>query len=208
MLDLLFPERCAVCSDYLSVEERGVCRECESLLPGLTPPPCPDGMRRQAAGAYEAGLADAIRRLKFKGDRWRGRGLGMASRPAGEFDAIVPVPLHSQRFRERGYNQALLIARGVSATTGVPCRRGLLRRIRFDAPQASGDAEARSQIEGAFRSRAATGLRVLIVDDVTTTGHTLEACRSALRAAGASYVEGFALAFTESLGPLDGADAP
>ena len=207
MLDLLFPERCAVCSDYLSVTELGVCAECASLLPGLRPPPGPHGLARQAAGTYEAGLAEAIQGLKFRGERWRGRGLGLAWCPAGEFDAIVPVPLHSRRLRERGYNQALLIAVGLSRTTGVRCRPGLLRRTRFEAPQASGDAEARAEIAGSFASGGADGLRVLVVDDVTTTGHTLEACRSALEDAGASHVEGFAMAFTASLGPLDGADA-
>ncbi|MFT6399516.1 MAG: putative amidophosphoribosyltransferase [Bradymonadia bacterium] len=119
------------------------------------------------------------------------------------YDLVIPVPLHPTRLRERGYNQCDLLAKGVAQAIGGRRNKRLLRRTRFDGPQAELNADQRSEIQGAFAARPCEGARILIVDDVTTTGHTLEACRLALIEAGASVVHGFALAFTEPSGALD-----
>lgn len=204
MIELLLPSVCAACARFLTFYETGVCLECASLLPGMRPPPGPDGMTRFAGGPYEAGLAEAVQRLKFSDERWRGVGLGMAAPPLeSSYDFVVPVPLHRSRLRERGYNQSIYVARGVSRATGTPLRSRLLTRTHFDGPQAALGAEERGDIAGAFQARGCHGARILVVDDVTTTGHTLEACRLALLEAGASRVEGFAVAFTQPSGALD-----
>ena len=106
-----------------------------------------------------------------------------------EFDCIVPVPLHPKRERERGFNQALLLARAMSEKTGVPVRM-LLERIRYRRPQSRTRLQKRSaNVSGAFSCpEEAKGLRVLLVDDVRTSGSTAHACAKALLKAGAESV--------------------
>ena len=112
-------------------------------------------------------------------------------------DVAMPVPLHPRRERERGYNQSELMARELSKGSGIPVQAGLLRRTRNAASQVSikGREERRRNIDGAFECRSTVeGLRVLLIDDVVTTGSTMSACASALRAAGADSIWGLALA--------------
>lgn len=131
--------------------------------------------------------------------RWRRLWLDDLPR---SYDAIVPVPLHPARRRERGYNQAEAIARALVRAAGsrsVPARTDLLRRVRNTGTQTRlGGRERSENLEGAFfASQGVRGLRVLLVDDVCTTGSTLSHCREALRAAGAAKVEALALARVE-----------
>ena len=109
-----------------------------------------------------------------------------------DFDCMIPVPLHKRRQRERGVNQAAVLARAVSGLTGIPCREGLLTRFRETRPQAGLDRQKRAgNVRGAFtalQSGALKGKRVLIVDDVRTTGATARACAKALRDAGCEKV--------------------
>lgn len=115
------------------------------------------------------------------------------------YDAVVPVPLHPSRRRERGYNQAELFARHVAAWSGCPVRANLLRRVRATTTQTRLDGRTRARnLEGAFRARGTVqGLRVLLVDDVCTTGSTLTHCRDALLAAGAARVDALVIAWVE-----------
>ncbi|MFQ5789289.1 MAG: ComF family protein [Acidobacteriota bacterium] len=107
--------------------------------------------------------------------------------------AVVPVPLHRRRRRQRGYNQAELLARTVAALAGVPLRRGVLSKIKPRPPQAELSAKARlTNAVGAYHARLPAWLRgrdVLLVDDVFTTGATAEACARALLTAGAASVD-------------------
>ncbi len=112
-------------------------------------------------------------------------------------DVVVPVPLHRSSERERGYNQSELMARVVAADADLPFGRRLLRRVRKTAPQIAMAAyeDRRRNIEGAFECRDdLDGQRVLLIDDVVTTGSTMSACAEALKAAGARSVWGLALA--------------
>jgi len=103
-------------------------------------------------------------------------------------DVLVPVPLHSRRQRARGYNQSLLLAREVSRRLDLPLAAGALVRRRDTPPQAkAAEADARRRnVADAFdcRTGAVAGRRVLLVDDVTTTGATLDACARVLLAQG------------------------
>jgi ComF family protein len=112
-------------------------------------------------------------------------------------DILVPVPLHPRRLRQRGYNQAELVAREVGRRLGVPVGRGVLKRVRHSLPQARAASreERHANVAGAFQSRRELhGLRVLVLDDVTTTGATLAACATVLQAAGVESVWGVAFA--------------
>jgi ComF family protein len=124
-------------------------------------------------------------------------------------DLVTAVPLHPARQRERGYNQADLLARAFGRMIGVPVGSAVLRRVRHTRPQVSlNAAQRRENMQDAFAAATPTqlskrqgddglfvsGRRVLVIDDVRTTGSTLEACSLALKAAGASSVWGFTLA--------------
>jgi ComF family protein len=109
----------------------------------------------------------------------------------GRFDVIVPVPLHPARERERGFNQAALLARSLAVRTGLPVKP-VLERIRYTTTQTAFDrAERMENLHNAFRLRRrqdVQGLRVLLVDDVLTTGSTLSECARVLKQARASSV--------------------
>jgi ComF family protein len=150
----------------------------------------------------EGAVKEMVQNLKYRNVRALAPELGrlMAAHLESErvpADVLVPVPLHRRRERERGYNQSDLLAEEAGGHLGVPVESGLLRRTRDTAPQVSvsGHQQRRQNIEGAFQASAdVRGLRVLVIDDVVTTGSTMSACASALKAAGASPVWGLALA--------------
>ncbi|MCC7538536.1 MAG: ComF family protein, partial [Deltaproteobacteria bacterium] len=118
----------------------------------------------------------------------------------GRVDLVVPVPLHRTRLVERGFDQAVLIARPLARALARPLVARALSRIRATAPQSSLDARARAEnVAGAFvptssGRRALPGRRVLLVDDVRTTGATLDECARVARDAGAIEVLALALA--------------
>jgi len=111
-------------------------------------------------------------------------------------DALAPVPLHKRRLRSRGYNQSVLLAREVGKRTGLPVMEDALVRTRNTRPQVSLSREERVRnVEGSFACTGKVkGLRIILVDDVVTTGSTLSACAAALRAEGVESVWGLALA--------------
>jgi ComF family protein len=113
-------------------------------------------------------------------------------------DVIVPVPLAGLRKRTRGYNQAELLAQGIGEALGLPVARRAVVRTRRTSPQAhAADAEERRRnVADAFRARPedVLGQRILLVDDVCTTGATLDACSKALFTAGAAHVQALAFA--------------
>ncbi len=114
-----------------------------------------------------------------------------------QVEALVPVPLHPTRLRERGYNQSLYIARGLAEALEIPLICGLVRRSRATQQQAKMDGEGRMEnVRGAFEpcARAPAGLLIGLVDDVSTTGATIAACGQALKEGGARSVWGIVAA--------------
>lgn len=197
-LACLSPARCAGCDGLLSQDGVGFCEACSPLLevaPETLRPPSDQA----AAFSYGGPLADGIARLKYAGRTdiapALGRMLARAALPyAGEVDVVIPLPLFGRRLRERGFNQCALLACYAARALGVPLRVDVLERVRDTATQAGLSREARAaNVRGAFRARE-IAQRALLIDDVRTTGATLESAACALLDAGAPKVLTLALA--------------
>jgi len=113
-------------------------------------------------------------------------------------EVLAPVPLHPRRLRERGYNQSALLAKELGKLIGIPVDETSLTRVRYVLPQARTGSveERRANVSGVFECRGdnVRGKKVIVIDDVSTSGATLNACASALKAAGAVAVWGLTLA--------------
>lgn len=152
---------------------------------------------------FEGVVRKAVHRFKYNG-------LTALSEPLGKLmasywvehpmpvDLVVPVPLHLARLRERGYNQAALLARELASRTNLAVNEQVLERRRATAPQVELNARQRMEnVRDAFhcvREDVLDGKQILLIDDVCTTGSTLEACAAALRAGGACVVRALTLA--------------
>jgi len=171
-----------------------VCRGCRRLSPALA------GVR--AAFAYDGAARAAVLTLKFKSGRYLAPLMGeflraeLRRRPL-QADVVVPVPLATSRLRDRGFNQALLLAQQIAMTVRGTVVADALRRDERVAQQTLRAAERLVNLNGAFSCQAATevhGRRVLLVDDVVTTGATFSACADALADAGAVRISAIAFA--------------
>lgn len=211
------PPVCEACGDPLaSARSAAVIAGGADLEVGPRCARCRDSSRvvdrARAAGAYEGSLRDILHAFKYDGRRSLARPLGRLMRAAGEeilrdADYLVPVPLHRRRRRERGFNQATDLA----VTLGLPTIHAL-RRVRATAPQADLTATERQRnVRGAFALRATfvgrvfrratragavslEGLCLVLIDDISTTGATLDACARVLKEAGAREVRALTVA--------------
>ena len=173
-------------------------------------PGCANAVERaddsHAPFVYGGPIAAAITRFKYTPVPELARPLGeLLAREAERFsfdvDAVVPVPLHVSRLYERGFNQAALLAAPVARGLGVPHLPRALERTRATEKQAELDRSARLRnVASAFRARSRVPARILLVDDVRTTGATQNACAAALRAAGCTDVRCLVLAIAPSIG--------
>lgn len=205
--------RCAVCGARLrarqpasveppgAVERGGGGAAARSCAHCLVQPPQYDAT--VVLGDYRAPLDAMVLALKAAGRLDLGRALGrmLALRAAPLLACgtlVIPVPLAGERLRSRGYNQALELARPVARLRGLRLAPGLLQRIRHGAPQQSlGRDQRRGNLHGAFTALPqVAGHAVAVVDDVMTTGATLDAVAAALRAAGAAQVTNLVVART------------
>lgn len=199
-LALLFPERCAGCGKSGEL----LCVACCSKLapyPGIVRPIT--GLNSVAvAFLFQSPLREAIHALKYRRRRRVAQPLGqllgaLAADHAPRVDAIIPVPMHATRLAERSFNQAELIARATAIDAGITCCTNGMIRVRATDQQIHLNAHQRKEnMHGAFAWHATTPppARVLLLDDVFTTGATMSACALALRDAGCREVYGIALA--------------
>lgn len=179
---------CATCGAPFAIDRGGELR----CAPCLAAPPAHDGLR--AAVAYGPVARDVALKLKYGGRLALAETMARLMRRHLPDDAtlIVPVPLHRRRLWTRGYNQALLIANGLSRLSGVAVARDALRRTRPTPPLKGMNGRRRAQaVRGAFMASdpgRIAGQTVVLVDDVYTSGATAAACTKVLRAAGATRV--------------------
>lgn len=219
-LDLVFPAMCPVCGAGLAEGRRDpLCGPCWETIPRIRPPRCAVCGRPLAAGdvtdacggcaldapawdwaraaaVYAGPVREALHAFKFHGRRALARPLAdllLEQWAPGDEpgpDVLVPVPLAADRERERGFNQAALLAERLAGGLGVRVRSRWLVRRRPTRPQSDLTAAERlANVRQAFGASAAVaGLHVAVVDDVLTTGATAAECARALRAAGARRV--------------------
>lgn len=199
-LEFIFPRKCLLCRNKLEDEERDFCSDCLHGTPRFT-----DESRRvrnmdkcMVLWYYEGPVRQALLRYKFSGKEHYGAAFGrllgdkIRSWYGGNFDIVTYVPVSFQRNIKRGYDQVQIISRYVCKTLGcqlVPT----LRKIRHNAAQSSLESAKQrySNVTGAYKvihPEAVCGKRVLIIDDIITTGSTLSECGKVLREAGASSV--------------------
>jgi len=168
-----------------------VCGECRESQPAFA--------AARAALVYDGRCRDLIHAYKYQKRTHLRRPLALlAADSLRDFlaacapDLMVPVPLHVRRLRERGFNQAVLLGEVWSREWNLPLDRSAMRRIRWTEPQISlTAAQRRDNVKGAFdvgHADSVKGRRVLLVDDVYTTGSTVKECAATLRAAGALEV--------------------
>lgn len=217
LLEFVLPQRCPGCGESARPESV-LCAACLARVPGLTEPlcahcllegrepfPCARHPYRRVFSPwqYDERAAAVVHALKYGARPRIAAGLGPllagAVPPAWRAaDLVLEVPLHPARMRERGYNQAASLADALAEALAIPRQPEALRRIRATPPQARlGESARRRNVRGAFAVRhpaRLAGRRVLIVDDVLTTGATLDACLAELADAGAKAA-GVALAW-------------
>ncbi len=221
-LDLIFPQKCIGCGKEGIV----LCPSCRVSLPAIKPPLCPLCGRPQSSGIlcpgcvswqatidgirssfrFEGVAQQAVYQLKYRNLRvLAGPLAGLMNDYLAENDipgdVLVPVPLHKKRIRERGYNQSALLAKYLGKLAGMPVVDDCLVRRIHTPPQArtANVEERRNNIEGAFtcRDERLSGRKVLLIDDVSTSGATLDACAEVLKETGVKSVWG--LTFTREI---------
>jgi ComF family protein len=204
MIDVLSEPWCARCGVPISgaVTQATVCGRCRKSAPSFG--------KARAVARYRSSdsdgadpLSSILRRHKYGLDQSLIRALTecLGERvllDANDYDVIIPVPLHWRRLYWRGFNQAALLARALAHKMALPVDASSLLRTRATVPQtAQSSGERRRNIKGAFAVRRpdrVAGKRVLLVDDVITTGATVDECARVLKASGARAVDVFALA--------------
>jgi ComF family protein len=201
ILNLFYPRVCAACGESLLKDEETVCLKCRYLLPKTGYELNPDNPLAQSFYgrvkfhavtacfffAKSGKVQHLIHELKYRGNKeagvFLGQQMGETIKDAPLFqdiDYLIPVPLHPKRERQRGYNQSLMIAQGIHEMTGIPIGSNYLVRVVNTATQTHKTAEERfKNVEDIFEVRHADelqGKHLLLIDDVLTTGATLEAC--------------------------------
>jgi len=208
--DFIYPPYCLLCESYLNPNEQIICRQCWQHLPELDRPLISADMlfrhnqstlyidQSFAIYEYDLQIRELIHQMKYRGKQKLAKLFGdrLAEKwlriEPENVACLIPVPLHRRRYKERGYNQSLLLAEAFSRRTGIPVDRNVLIRSRYTQPQAKMTREERLQnVLNAFSVRRSKDIQNIVlglVDDVVTTGSTVNECARVLRQAGAKFV--------------------
>ncbi|HRB12017.1 MAG TPA: ComF family protein [Vicinamibacteria bacterium] len=224
----LFPTACVACGNLVSAHDPPLCQECWDRLPLIAGPVCTCGsplpgadgevcgrcrrgrspiLEGASLGAYAGPLRDCVVALKYGGRHRTATRLSVRLLESGRCrhilsasDVILGVPLHPDRERGRGFNQADLLARALARNCGLPVSRGLARTRNTRSQTALSAGDRRRNVRAAFAVRPdplLEGAAVALVDDVTTTGATLRECAAVLLAGGAREVRSITVARAE-----------
>jgi len=213
------PQACFVCA--APAADRVLCEACSAALPGVAESRCPrcaldspggavcgrclrDPPRfdaTRAAFRYAFPVSELVQAYKFQARFGVGQYFAerlVAAAEGLQVDAVLPAPLHPARLATRGFNQSVLLADPVARALGVPHLRDAVRKLRRVAPQAGLSLEERQRnLRGAFApQRRFDGMRLLVIDDVMTSGTTIDELAGTLKAAGAARVEALVVART------------
>lgn len=202
LLDLLYPPRCPFCRRLLERSGDLLCPECQRTLPWLTGSAAERKLEFVSLCAaplrYRGAVRESVRRYKFSGMYWYSKPYGVLAAQcaqdhlAGRYDLVCWVPVSAWRRWRRGYDQSRLLAIQTAAHLGVEAVDAL-RKVKHNRPQSSirDSARRRANVLGAYRVKnpaLVRDKRVLLIDDVVTTGSTLSECARTLRMAGARDV--------------------
>jgi len=187
-IKFLSGDLCEICGCSMRKSSKKVCETCREIKPPF------DGFRSLAH--YEGVIRECVHALKYEnnqslGDTFSNWLAALIIKQAWQLDVVIPVPLSNQRLRERGYNQSSLLAKPLAGRLDLKYDPFAIKRIRHTPSQVGLSAEERRQnVIGAFQAEEClvSGKRVLLVDDVMTTGATMTACSQAVRDAGAQCV--------------------
>lgn len=203
-IEFLMPPWCQICgvplnsdSQSISLQNRS-CSDCRKRLPPYR--------KLRSIALYEPVLREAIHLLKYDRKQILAKHLMRliqahlpADLSAADYDFLCPIPLHTNRYRGRGFNQAERIAQGITAVWNVPIRSNILIRVKDTVPQSSlsSHEERLENIAGAFEVRNPDLVRdrgILLIDDIFTTGTTVNEALQVLQTASPAYVDVFTLA--------------
>lgn len=224
VLDLIYPARCPVCKEIVIPKGRKICVPCESRLQVIHEPRCKkcskpleqdqieycsDCERKEyhfeygySLWIYDSVMKSSVSNFKYRHKKeYADYYVEMLVKHFGNAiakmapDAVVPVPVHKSKYRERGYNQAEILANGIGKRLGIPVMPDFLVRSKKTLPQKQlSDKERLKNLQEAFmvNKKAGCGLsmpaKVLLVDDIYTTGSTIEACTNVLLKHGVKHV--------------------
>lgn len=203
LLDFIYPNKCIVCKHFVGHNDQTICSSCwgnfdeipkQNMVGDLL---VNDGIDSAfSSWNFKNGFDDVIHSLKYSDMAKLGKELGyrlgknITPEDFQSIDSITAVPLHSVKYRDRGYNQAEWIGKGLADIWQIPFDKKILKRNRFTLSQTTLNKEERlANMANAFTvEKDVTGQSVLVVDDVLTTGSTTSACAKALKKAGATHV--------------------
>ncbi len=221
LIDLIFPRHCVVCGEVLSAGEKDICLNCLFTLPKVEALR-QDNIEKVFWGKFDIERAasyiyyqkngrynNILHHIKYRNHPEVGERLAQQAakefEPSGLFndiDYIVPLPLSAKRKRKRGYNQCDYIAEGISSVTGIPVLKDAVTRSRDNTTQTQKSREERwKNVEGIFsvtKPQLLCGKHILLVDDILTTGATLESCARSIQAAADCKISIFTLAYTDT----------
>ncbi len=204
-LNFIYPPHCLMCNCRLEAGKKLTCETCWQNLPRIEQndshgeKTIQDSFSVISVWEYSDEVQKIIHEMKYFRKTFFGSAVGdemaklvSASNEFSTADYVIPVPLHNTRLRERGFNQSLLLANRIAKRLNIPCEPGILNRVRYTKSQSKLSAEERiKNVQGAFKVQDARIVKnkvLILVDDVLTTGSTLNACALSLKEAGAGKI--------------------